>query len=141
MPQVPVPEPMAGWCEALFDYGLISNNVTGLHYGLQCHVTVTKASSHDGIGFHVSVCNTAEALIGPGSCKPGTAVARVHFFPGMNSAITESWTFTNPGFIKAFPGYAHIKAQGIEFFHQVYPQYAPKAPTPDFTSEAEFPLL
>ena len=141
MGQVPVPDSMQAWCEGLFDYGLIANNVTGLHYGLQCHITVTKPTSHDGVGFHISVYNTAEGLIGAGSYKPETAVAKVYFFPGMNNAITESWTFTNPGFIKAFPGYANIKSQAIAFFHQIYPQYAPKAPIPDMKSEVDFPSL
>ena len=141
MPQVPVPDSMSGWCEALFDYGLIGNNVTGLHYGLQCHITVTKATSHDGIGFHISVYNTAEGLIGAGSFKPETAVSRVYFFPGMGDAISENWLGLNKGFIKAFPGFENIKSQGVSFFYEIYPQFAPKAPTPDFTSETEFPAL
>lgn len=141
MGKVAVPDSMQGWCEGLFDYGLISNTVTGLHYGLQCHITVTKPTSHDGVGFHISVYNTAEGLIGVGSYKPETAVAKVYFFPGMNGAITESFTFTNAAFIKNFPGYANIKSQAIAFFYEIYPQYAPKAPIPDVTSEVDFPSL
>ena len=141
MPLVPVPGSMQGWCEALFDYGLISNNVTGQHYGLQCHITVTKPTSHDGIGFHISVYNTAEGLIGPGSFKPETAVARVYFFPGMGNVISENWNGLNKNFIKAFPGYGYIKSQGIAFFQEIYPQFAPKAVMPSLQDETAFPSL
>lgn len=141
MPQVPVPPSMTGWCEAMFDYGLIGNNVTGLHYGLQCHITVTKPTSNDGVGFHISVYNTAEGLIGPGSFKPDTAVARVYFFPGMGGAITENWLGKNKSFIKSFPGYANIKSQGDEFFYEIYPQFKPKVEMPSLQDMDAFPNL
>lgn len=141
MPQVPVPDSMQSWCEALFDYGLIGNNVTGLHYGVQCHITVTKQSSNDGIGYHISVYNTAQGLIGAGSFKPETAIARVYFFPGLEGAITENWLGLNKSFIKDFPGYVYIKSQGDAFFLEIYPQFKPKVVLPSLQDTTAYPGL